>query len=271
MLPISLRQVLLLSVCRLLGSYTEFPTGLLFVEANYGNLQSFLYQHGNNITPSLRHKLFLHAIKSIVFIHSKGVIHSDLRPDNLLVHGTWPLSLDLCLYDFGGLTCEDLQLYGGKLPNSGFYNPNATWEPTYSADIFGLNLVLYTIVTGHWPFRATTGPFASTEEMEEYEADAGSRFAACKFPNVEEPFRERDYFGGDEQIFSGYRNYGKRFQFIKVLAWVKYVFCVIWSVSSVKQSPRPTSKLALHTSYARVCTIPRTLKLPPYYAMALSF
>ncbi|KAG8404893.1 hypothetical protein J3459_016700 [Metarhizium acridum] len=178
-------------IVRFLGSHTEFPTGLLFVEANHGNLQSFLYQHSNEITLSLRHKWFIQAIESIAFIHSKGVIHSDLRPDNFLVHGTLPLSLDICLCDFGGSTCEDLQLSGGKLPDSGFHNPNATWEPTYAADIFGLGSVLYTISTGHWPFRATTGQFTSIEEMEEYEADVDHHFASGNFPQVD------GLFGGE--------------------------------------------------------------------------
>ncbi|KID83975.1 Protein kinase-like domain protein [Metarhizium guizhouense ARSEF 977] len=171
-------------IVRLLGARTEFPTGLLFAEASHGNLQSFLHQHGNEIAPSLRHRWFIQAIESIVFVHSKGVIHSDLRPENFLVHGTLPLSLDLWLCDFGGSTCEDLQLSGGKLPNSGFFNPNDAWEATYAVDIFALGSVLYTIITGRWPFRATTGQFTSVEEMEEYDAYVDGRFADGIFPEV---------------------------------------------------------------------------------------
>ncbi|KAL7933162.1 kinase-like domain-containing protein [Trichoderma chlorosporum] len=172
-------------IVRFLGSYTEFPTGLLFAEASHGSLQLFLHEHGNEIALSLRQKWFLQAIESIAFIHSKGVIHSDIRPDNFLVHGTFPQSLDLCLCDFGGSTCEDLDLCGGTLPDSGFFNPNAAWESTYTADMFSLGSVLYTIITGHWPFRATTGQWASMEEMADYEADVDRRFAEGNFPEVE--------------------------------------------------------------------------------------
>ncbi|PKK46855.1 hypothetical protein CI102_7869 [Trichoderma harzianum] len=173
------------------GPYTEFPTGLLFAEASHGSLQNFLYEHTSEITPSLRQKWFVQAIESIEFIHSKGVVHSDLRPDNFLVDCSLSQSLDLRLCDFGGSTCEDLQLSGGTLPDSGFHNPNDAWEPTYVADIFSLGSVLYTIMTGHWPFRPTTGEWTSTEEMMEYNAKVDRCFADGIFPEVE------GLFGGE--------------------------------------------------------------------------
>ncbi|EFY86199.1 hypothetical protein MAC_07791 [Metarhizium acridum CQMa 102] len=128
--------------------YFRIKEQILSRLGNHKDCQAFLHQHGKEITPSLRYRWFIQAIKSIVFIHSKGVIHGDLRPENFLVHGTLPLSLDLCLCDFGGSTCKNLQLTRGKLPDSGFYNPNVAWEPTYTVDIFGLGSVLYTIITG---------------------------------------------------------------------------------------------------------------------------
>lgn len=178
-------------VVRFLGSYTEFPTGILFAEASHGSLQKFLDEHDNEIAPSLRQKWFIQAVESIEFIHSKGVIHSDLRPDNFLVDCTLSQSLDLRLCDFGGSTCEDLQLSGGTLPDSGFHNPNDPWEPTYAADIFSLGSVLYTIMTGHWPFRSATGEWTSTEEMMEYNAKVDRCFAGGIFPEVE------GLFGGE--------------------------------------------------------------------------
>ncbi|KAL7961533.1 kinase-like domain-containing protein [Trichoderma compactum] len=172
-------------IVKFLGSYTEFPTGLLFAEASHGSLQKFLHEHDTEIEPSLRHKWFIQAIESIEFIHSKGVMHSDLRPDNFLVDCTSSQSLDLRLCDFGGSTCEDLQISGGTLPDSGFHNPNGAWEPTYAADIFSLGSVLYTIMTGHWPFRSTTGQWTSIEEMMEYNAKVDRCFADGIFPEVD--------------------------------------------------------------------------------------
>lgn len=170
---------------RFLGPH---PSGLLLVEASHGNLQCYLHEHNASIPFCLRQKWFIQAVESIAFIHSRGVIHSDLRPENFLIHGT---TLDLWLCDFGGSTCEELALSAKKLPDSGFFNPKLPWEPTFTVDIFSLGSVLYAIVKGHWPFRTGTGTFASTEEMEEYEVSVDACFASGEFPSVE------GLFGGD--------------------------------------------------------------------------
>jgi serine/threonine protein kinase len=76
-----------------------------------------------------------------------------------------------------------------KAPDSGFYNPNVACEPTHAVDIFGLGSVLYTIITGRWPFCAFTGQFISVGEMEEYNADVAGRFADGIFPEAERDFQ----------------------------------------------------------------------------------
>ncbi|KAG9247661.1 kinase-like domain-containing protein, partial [Calycina marina] len=170
----------------------EFPTGLLLAEASHGSLQRYLDNHYDTIPLSLRKKWFLQAIESVAYIHNRGVIHSDLRPDNFLVHSTDPTSLDLWLCDFGAATCEEqLGLAVGGLPDAGVFDPNSKWEPTPATDIFSLGSVLYTILKGHWPYRALRGSFDSLEEMEQYETLVDDRFKQGIFPDV------KGLFGGE--------------------------------------------------------------------------
>ncbi|KAB5511443.1 hypothetical protein GE09DRAFT_1180164 [Coniochaeta sp. 2T2.1] len=153
----------------LLGEHPRIVSsrGLLLAEASHGSLQRYLDE--NNDT---------------------GVINSDLRPENFLVHATTSTSLDLWLCDFGGSTCEELGLDGKHLPDPGFFDPNSEWVSTPATDIFSVGSILYTIVTGHWPHRGP-GPFKNPEDMEIYDQHVEDLFRQSKFPDVEGLFGGR--------------------------------------------------------------------------------
>jgi serine/threonine protein kinase len=156
---------------------------LLFAEASDGNLQKYIDQHHASINISLRLKWRSQAAEAIEFIHGKGVIHSDLRPENFLLHTDTVAGnkLDLLLCDFGGSTNGEID--GRHLPDSGFFNPCHPPESTESTDIFSLGSIYYTIMTGHWPYRSP-GPFKALEEMKTYEEHVDAWFACKRYPRV---------------------------------------------------------------------------------------
>ncbi|CAD0042947.1 unnamed protein product, partial [Aureobasidium pullulans] len=92
-------------IINFLGSSAE-PVGLLFTEANCGDLQRYLDSNNGLIRDIFRLKWRLQAADAIAYLHSKGVIHSDLRPENFLLHiyndNDGP---ELLLSDFGGSYC----------------------------------------------------------------------------------------------------------------------------------------------------------------------
>ncbi|CDM33969.1 Tyrosine-protein kinase, active site [Penicillium roqueforti FM164] len=160
----------------------EDPFGLLFAEASDGNLQNYIDQHHTSINISLRLKWYTQAAEAIQFIYQKGVIHSDLRPENFLLHTVAGNELDLLLCDFGGSTNGDID--GRHLPDARFFNPCLPPESTISTDIFSLGSIYYTIMTGHWPYRSP-GPFESLEEMEKYQELVDDLFASKRSPPVD--------------------------------------------------------------------------------------
>lgn len=121
------------------------------------------------------------AVGAVAFIHSKDVIHSDLRPENYLVDDR-NSSLNLYLCDFGGSSSGIF--CGGNLPDAGFFDPRKSWEPSTALDIFSLGSVCYTIMTGHWPYKDST-PFKSGAEMLEYDTKVKELFTQGRFPPVE--------------------------------------------------------------------------------------
>ncbi|KAL5343523.1 kinase-like domain-containing protein [Aspergillus crustosus] len=131
---------------------------------------------------SLRFKWRTQAAEAVQFIHQKGVIHSDLRPENFLLHTVAGNELDLMLCDFGGSPNGEID--GRHLPDAGFFNPCNPPESTKRTDIFSLGSIYYTIMTGHWPYRSP-GPFKSLEEMEKYQELVDDLFASKRYPPVD--------------------------------------------------------------------------------------
>ncbi|KAJ5735351.1 uncharacterized protein N7483_000476, partial [Penicillium malachiteum] len=128
-------------IIRYLGVSHE-PRGLLFEEATGGNLQAYIDQHHPNIDLNLRLKWCSQAAEAVHYLHQKGVIHSDLRPENFLLYFDSYDTLDLLLCDFGESTSGDID--GGHLPDPGFFNPSRGWASTEAVDIFSLGSIFYT-------------------------------------------------------------------------------------------------------------------------------
>ncbi|KGQ04418.1 Ribosomal protein S6 kinase alpha-6 [Beauveria bassiana D1-5] len=157
--------------------------GILLGKASHSNLQAYL-----DSLPSihLRQRIIWcrQLAEAISYIHSRGVVHSDLRPRNVLVHETIAGSRDLLLCDFGGSTCDELGLDGGCLPDGPFYHPTFEAASTPALDIFGLGSLFYTIMTGHWPYRSTPGAPETIEEKLAYERELANAFNDENYPDV---------------------------------------------------------------------------------------
>ena len=126
--------------------------------------------------------------EGVVYLHDQGVIHSDMRPENILVNATAGQcggpspSLDLWLCDFGGSKCEELGLNDYHLPDDPFFDHRMPWVSTQATDIFSLGSIVYTVQTGHWPYRE--GPPPVTEEKASYESEVQKLMKAGDFPDV---------------------------------------------------------------------------------------
>lgn len=158
--------------------------GLLLGQASHGNLQAYIVANDATIDLSLRKKWCHQSAEAVAYIHSRGVVHADLRPENLLVHETSPGSLDLMLCDFGGAVCQELELDGNRLPNDPFYDPTQGFDVTPALDIFSLGSVLYTILTGNWPYRTRFYFSEGDDEYLDYVDMVCDLFKQGKYPDV---------------------------------------------------------------------------------------
>ncbi|KAK2012404.1 kinase [Colletotrichum eremochloae] len=149
--------------------------GLLLAQADR-NLQETLDE--GKATMAERQRWCRQTADAIAYIHDRGVIHSDLRPQNVLIHAQ-----DIWLCDFGGAVCKEHGLDGEQLPDAGFWN--LKWETTPATDIFALGSVLYAILTGWWPFcEPGVANSLNKKEHDYYDEQVTKRFERGDFPDI---------------------------------------------------------------------------------------
>jgi serine/threonine protein kinase len=156
--------------------------GLLFDEASCGTLQSYI-DGDSKIDDALRRTWSLQIAKALAHVHEKGIVHSNLSTTNVLVHDTGE-TLDLLLADFGGSRCLELNLDGNLLPDHAYLDPQATIADFHlpKLDVFSLGVVLYIIVTGHYPFGQSSAP--EYEESFTYGDRVQALYKEGKFPSL---------------------------------------------------------------------------------------
>ncbi len=128
-----------------------------------GSLRTLLNQRadpGSIWTPELGISLIRQAADGLAYAHGRGMIHRDIKPDNLLLQATPDADRQYLgkLADFGLARLGD----GGGMTASGV----TLGTPTYMSpeqcqgsqvdnrsDIYSLGVVLYEVTTGRPPFR----------------------------------------------------------------------------------------------------------------------
>lgn len=146
--------------------------GLLFRFAANGDVRRYLSGHDRDISEQLRRRWAKQAAEALAFIHEKGVIHSDMHPNNLLLDE----NLDIQLCDFAGSLFGSLD--GGAMESTRFFLPREPLTPTVKTDLFALGSTIYFIMSDHEPY----------DDLIEDEVTA--RYSRREFPDV------RDYSCG---------------------------------------------------------------------------
>ncbi|KAI9087647.1 hypothetical protein K1719_030517 [Acacia pycnantha] len=121
-----------------------------------GSLRSYLHQQRpNSVSLNLALKLALDIAKGMQYLHSEGVLHRDLKSENLL------LGEDMCVKvaDFG-ISCLESQI-GSAKGFTGTYRwmaPEMIKEKHHSkkVDVYSFAIVLWELLTGLTPFHNMT-------------------------------------------------------------------------------------------------------------------
>ena len=141
---------------------TLSPLCLVMEFCRYGSLYSVLRRarNGDDAIPTLtwtRKLSMVHdAAQGLLFLHSKGAIHADLKSPNLLVDSSWTVKVT----DFGlaALPAQDTQLTQSIMTNPRWTAPEVLdgQRPSFAADIYALGIVMYEVLTLQEPFGELT-------------------------------------------------------------------------------------------------------------------
>lgn len=106
------------------------------------------------------HRIIEQAAGALSFLHGKGWVHRDVKPENILVNKSGEVRvIDYALARkvAGGLS----RLFGGKVPREGTRTYIAPEQircepPSISADIYSFGITCYELACGRPPFRANS-------------------------------------------------------------------------------------------------------------------
>ena len=133
------------------------------------------YVEDNTITELQRLKWSRQSTEAVVVIHEKGVIHCDIKTQNLLLDE----NLDIKLCDFQGrLIGPDGQVLDGRsCENPKSFMPREDYmHADVKTDIFALGSTMYHILEGH-------EPFPELDAVED-EVEITARLVAGRYPEL---------------------------------------------------------------------------------------
>ncbi len=107
-------------------------------------------------------KILLQLLDGLKYIHSQGVVHRDLKPDNMIIIPS-PLGDHLKIIDFGFARLLDseerITMTGDNLGSPAYISPEqikCSKKIDYRVDIFSFGIIAFQAFTGVLPFSGLT-------------------------------------------------------------------------------------------------------------------
>ncbi|KAH9053409.1 hypothetical protein Ae201684P_015179 [Aphanomyces euteiches] len=187
------------NIVRLLEVYeTESFLYLVMEKARHGTLKQLLLRE-RRFPEALAAKLAHQIVRGIFFMHESGVVHCDVKPENVLLTDSkepssenndvkaWDLQVELC--DFGlSVKVPDVRFYkqtgdvhkvpfNGLTGSVGYMAPELFQSQPYGkpVDLWSVGIILYEMLTGYQPFYP---PSVCVDEPAEFTPRIWKKFSA---------------------------------------------------------------------------------------------
>jgi len=125
----------------------------------------------DDLDPALGAYLGEQVLSGLAFAHAQGVLHRDIKSENIFVSGTSPIgkpgtpaNYRCILLDFGLVKLDDskfgpaqkLTMVGSVMGSPAYMSPEQGTGDVVDArtDVYAIGIVLYELIAGSWPFEA---------------------------------------------------------------------------------------------------------------------
>lgn len=112
------------------------------------SLRDLIATHPTGLDHPTTVRIFSQVVSALAHAHDKGVVHGNLKPDNILLDDSErPILSDFTLFIAPGT--------GNRTHSAAYLSPQQVTGlvPTQACDIYSLGVVMYEMVTGDVPFK----------------------------------------------------------------------------------------------------------------------
>jgi len=199
-----------------LGNHDQIPRLLAYFVDNQDFYLVQEYIEGHPLTEELvpgerwnEHQvvqMLLSVLSILEFVHSHGVIHRDIKPDNIIIRDVDNLPV---LIDFGAVkeTMQTIVSESGNTPKSsivigtpGFMSSEQlSGRPVFNSDLYALGMTAIYLLTGKMPQEFDSDPRTGEVVWKEHAPDVSPELATVLDKAIQSHVRDR-FSGANEML-----------------------------------------------------------------------
>ena len=126
--------------------------------AENGELFKYVYELNKGFNEQICAKIFLNIVKSVNLLHKRGIIHGDIKPENILIGNDF--NIKLIDFGFSEKVRKNDYIINSSLGSDTYCSPeirkaHIQGYDGIKSDIFSLGVLLFVIRAGKFPFNVS--------------------------------------------------------------------------------------------------------------------